>query len=251
MNLGRATGTQSGLLKNPLILALDVDSAEEALAVAKKLEGMLGAIKIGPRLCMRYGADLVAKLAGFAPVFVDNKYLDIPSTMEAAVRASFAAGATLATVHAWAGREALTRLAQVEAELANQRPFQILNVTILTSFLPETLPPGLAGLPIAEHVTALAEMVFSVGLTGLVCSPFEAQALRARAANAFLVTPGIRLAGDAAGDQKRIETPESAMRAGASAIVVGRPILTAPDPRVAAQRILESIDAGLGSRRPS
>ena len=116
------------LLKNnnPLMLALDVDQAEVAVEFAKRLDGKLGAIKIGPRLVLRYGADLISKLATFAPVFVDNKYLDIPNTMEAAVRASFDAGATFTTIHAWAGPEALARLSKVEAELNSKRPFKIL-----------------------------------------------------------------------------------------------------------------------------
>jgi orotidine-5'-phosphate decarboxylase len=231
-------------LRNPLILGLDVDSAEEALKLAHALEGKLGAIKLGPRLNMRYGRELVEKIAKLAPVFVDNKYLDIPNTMEAAIRATFEAGATFATVHAWSGREALERLAQVERELNQQRPFKILVVTILTSFNESTLPPGLEKAPLAQHVTALAELVLTCGLTGLVCSPHEVAALRARSKNAFLVTPGVRLSTDASADQKRVETPEAAIRQGASALVVGRPIVEAKNPVEAAEQILASIHRG-------
>lgn len=234
------------LLKNnnPLMLALDVDDADRAVQLVRRLEGRLGAIKVGPRLILRYGADIVAKLAQSAPVFVDNKYLDIPNTMEAAVRATFDAGATFTTVHAWAGPEALTRLAKVEAELNARRPFKILVVTILTSFNEETLPPGLTREPIGTHVSALADLALRSGLTGIVCSPHEAAALRAKSRDAFLVVPGVRLPTDAAGDQKRVETPEVAIRQGASALVVGRPIYEAADPVAAAENVQQSIRAG-------
>jgi orotidine-5'-phosphate decarboxylase len=231
-------------LINPLMLALDVDSADEALSLSVKLSGKIGAIKIGPRLCVRYGADLIGRLAQTVPVFVDNKYLDIPNTMEAAVRATFDAGASFATVHAWAGSEAMRRLASVEVELNRRRPFKILTVTILTSFSPATLPPGLTSDSIGDHVLKLADLALTIGLTGLVCSPHEVSALRTRAPEAFLVAPGVRLPGDRDGDQKRVETPESTMRMGASAVVVGRPIYESTDPVAATERVLASIANG-------
>lgn len=231
-------------LKNPLIVAVDVDSADACMEIVHKLGNRVGAYKLGPRLIVRYGADLIQKVAKEAPVFVDNKYLDIPSTMEGAVRASFEAGATLTTIHAWAGREALERLAAVERELNERRPFKILTVTILTSFSPETLPPALQNRPILTQVDELAELAFNCGLSGIVCSPQEIEVIRRRSDSAYVVTPGIRLPDDAAGDQKRIETPESAIRSGASAIVVGRPIIAAKDPAAAVERILESVQKG-------
>lgn len=231
-------------LKNPLIIALDVDSAEECFRLSELLGPYAGAFKVGPRLCMRYGSDLVTKLSKQAPVFVDNKYLDIPSTMEAALRATFEAGATLATVHAWAGKEALATLAKTEQELAKKRPFKVLAVTILTSFTEDTLPPTSVKQPIAASVEALAKLTLESGLSGLVCSPHEVQSLRALNKNAFLVTPGVRLPTDDVGDQKRIETPEQAMKKGSSALVVGRPIIAVKDPVEAAERVLASIRLG-------
>lgn len=228
-------------MRNQLMLALDVDSAEGALSLLTSLEGKLGAIKLGPRLTMRYGAEFVTKVAKFGPVFVDNKYLDIPNTMEAAIRATFAAGATFATVHSWAGREALCRLAGVEAELCKIRPFKILVVTILTSFSDQTLPPGMEAKPISDHVAELAGLAMESGLSGLVCSSCEVAELRAKWKNAFLVTPGIRLPTDSPGDQMRIETPGEAIRKGTSAIVVGRPITESVSPVEVVERILESI----------
>jgi orotidine-5'-phosphate decarboxylase len=231
-------------LKNPLIIALDVDTAEECFRLSELLGNHAGAFKVGPRLCMRYGSDLVKKLSQQAPVFVDNKYLDIPSTMDAALRATFEAGATLATIHAWAGKEALAQLAKTEKELSSKKPFKVLAVTILTSFTEETLPPTNLKQPIAKSVESLAQLTLQSGLTGLVCSPHEVELLRAQSKEAFLVTPGVRLATDEAGDQKRIETPDQAMRKGSSALVVGRPIIAAKDPVEAAARVLASIREG-------
>lgn len=234
-------------LRNSLIVALDVDSSDECFRLAELLKDQAGAFKVGPRLCMRYGATLVEKLSKLAPVFVDNKYLDIPSTVDAAIRATFEAGATLATVHAWNGPETLAKLALTEAELNRQRPFKILAVTILTSFTDDTLPAGFARAPvqpIAASVEALAKQVLSQGLTGLVCSPHEVAKLRAQSKTVYLVTPGVRLPDDDKGDQKRIETPEQAIRLGSSGLVVGRPIVAAKDPRTAAERVIASIRQG-------
>lgn len=236
-------------LKNPIIVALDVDTREECLRLARLLEGKVGAVKVGPRLCVRYGADLISELARALPVFVDNKYLDIPNTMESAVRATFEAGASLATVHAWSGVEALRRLAALEQELNAKRPFQILVVTILTSFNSETLPPPLSQFSIAEQVSGLSDLAVGSGLTGLVCSPEEVADLRARHPHAFLVTPGIRLPDyGKTDDQKRVLGPSQALERGASALVVGRPIIEAADPVAAADRILSDIGAYSRSR---
>lgn len=228
-------------LKNPIIAALDVDSLDECLRLADQLNGLVGAIKLGPRLLMRYGGVLVQKISQFTPVFVDNKYLDIPSTMEAAVRATFESGATLATVHAWAGPEALTRLAKLEMELNQTRPFKILAVTVLTSFSQDTLPEVLRGTPIQSQVLDLAKTVVHSGLSGLVCSPKEVGDVRSLAPNAFLVTPGVRLPGGDLGDQKRVETPRSAISKGASAIVMGRPLLSAKNISEEVEKVLKDI----------
>ncbi|MES2964973.1 MAG: orotidine-5'-phosphate decarboxylase [Bdellovibrionota bacterium] len=234
-------GALAGPLAGPLIVALDVDSADECLRLAHLLKGRAHAFKMGPRLCMRYGADLVKQVAALAPVFIDNKYLDIPSTMEAAIRATHEAGATLATVHAWAGPEALRKLSKVEAELASNRPFKILVVTLLTSFSKETLPATVTVKSLEDGVSTLADAALASGLTGIVCSPNEVSNLRAKSKEAFLVTPGVRLDRIVGDDQKRVETPASALSSGASALVVGRPIIEAKDPVEAADRVLASI----------
>jgi orotidine-5'-phosphate decarboxylase len=165
--------------------------------------------------------------------------------MESAVRAAFEAGATLVTVHAWAGPVALKRLAEVEAELRQKRPFQLLVVSILTSFDAESLPHGMVAQPIAKHVEGLVEMAIGCGLTGFVCSAQELPLFKTsgvdRLADRFWVTPGIRMGDESAADQKRVTTPELAMSLGASAIVVARPIVDAPDPVQAADLYLRHL----------
>lgn len=229
------------LLKNPIFVALDVDDVEKAYALAEKLAGKVGGFKVGPRLLIRFGPQVIEKLTKFGPVFVDNKYYDIPSTMVSAVRATFETGATFATIHAQCGSEALKALAELEKELNQQRPFRILAVTVLTSYSAQTVPPNWKPLQFVEHVEALADAVLRSGLSGLVCSPEEASAIRRRHPNSYLVTPGIRLTSDSKDDQARIMTPKAAIAAGASALVIGRPILTAQDPIAVVNEILSTL----------
>lgn len=219
-------------LQSPLMVALDVDSDVEAERLADTLQGVAGCLKLGPRLIHRYGEAFVKKMAARAPVFVDCKFFDIPSTMEAAIRASFDAGASFATIHAMAGATALQRLAAVEAELNQQRPFKILAVTILTSWSDKDFSEIYRKAPILDQVTQLAKEVKQAGLSGLVCSPLELEVLKGQ--GLYLVTPGVRLPDEAADDQTRIMAPSDALKFGASAFVVGRPIVKAADPRAAA-----------------
>jgi len=197
----------------------------------------VGGFKVGPRLALRFGADLITELAQFGPVFLDNKYFDIPSTTEAAVRASFDIGASLVTVHASIGEETLKRLAQLEGELSQQRPFQILAVTVLTSFSQSTLPELYRHTPISEQVLSLARLSQASGIRGLVCSALELPEIRSQFPKSYVVVPGIRLEGDSAGDQKRVIGPKQALSQGASALVIGRPVLESKDPRATAQKI--------------
>lgn len=227
-------------IKSPIFVALDVDDDQQALDIAKQVEPFVGGFKIGPRLCMKYGSKLVGQLAELGHVFVDNKYFDIPNTMEHAVRSTFEAGATFATVHAQAGSEALRRLAQVEKELNQVRPFRLLVVTILTSFDQTGLPGNSSQQPIAEQVDLLSQLAIDSGLSGIVCSPHEVGAIKAKFPSAFAVTPGIRLPDGEAGDQKRTLGPREALQAGATALVVGRPIVAAENPAAAAEIFFEA-----------
>ena len=226
------------LLKNPLILALDVDTKEDAMKILDHVGDLVGGIKLGPRLTYKYGASLVTEFAEIAPVFVDNKYFDIPSTMLAAVRATFEAGATLVTVHALAGAEALVQLKSLEVELNRIRPFKILAVTILTSWEKSSLPENFHSWSVENHVRSLSQLVYLSGIRGLVCSGHELQFVSQK--DFFKVIPGIRLSSDQSAEQKRTMTPKEAIRAGASALVVGRPILKSNEPRATILEILES-----------
>ncbi|CAN5444911.1 orotidine-5'-phosphate decarboxylase [soil metagenome] len=230
-------GRRESTIEPTVFVALDVDEPQEAQAMAESLVGTGLGFKLGPRLMLREGASLVRGIAKHGPVFIDCKHLDIPSTMEAAIRAGFALGAQYSTIHALAGPEAMARLAKVEAELNEERAFRILTVTVLTSFSSETLPYALRGTDIGELALGLAKEAYAAGLKSFVCSPHEAARLRKAMPDAFLVTPGIRPTGSSKADQVRVETPSAAAQAGASALVVGRPILEASDRRLAALAI--------------
>jgi len=228
-------------MTNPIFVAVDLDDDQSALALIKSCRAFVGGFKVGPRLALRYGEPFLKEVARHGNMFIDNKYFDIPTTMHAAVQASFEVGASFCTVHAQAGPEALTMLAELEEALCRTRPFRILAVTVLTSFKPETLPPMVRHLPIAEQTRALAQLALDCGLSGLVCSPEEVEVLRQQFPNAYLVTPGVRLSHEDRGDQKRVSDPMTALRRGASALVVGRPIYDALEPALAAKAYYEEI----------
>jgi len=227
------------VIKNPLIIALDVDLKEKALQLATDLSPYAGAFKLGPRLIHRYGEEIVKKIASYAPVFVDCKFFDIPSTMESSVQAAFDSGASLVTIHALSGAEAMKKISILEQKLNQLRPFKVLCVTILTSWDQQSLPPIIKEEEISRHVVSLADLARKSGLSGLVCSAEELDLLKDK--GHFIVVPGIRI--DSLGDdQKRIMPPELAMKKGASALVVGRPIITAANPKLAAEEFLKRIN---------
>ncbi len=225
-------------LEPKVFVALDLDDPAEAVTIAESLSGIGLGFKLGPRLILREGAALIQKIAKHGAVFVDCKHFDIPSTMEAAIRTAFDAGADYSTIHALSGPKALALMAKVELELNRVRPFRVLTVTVLTSFEKETLPVHLRGHEIDALVEALAKEARNEGLKSFVCSPLEAARLKKVIPDSYLVTPGIRPSGSSRGDQVRIETPASAAKAGARALVVGRPILEARDRREMALQIL-------------
>ena len=226
----------------PIFLALDLDDKNVALDMARAVRPYVGGFKLGPRLCVKYGSHLISELAELGKVFIDNKYFDIPNTMESAIRTTFSAGASFATVHATCGPKALRRLAALERELNGDREFKILAVTVLTSFDSESLPVNWSKDSIARQVEQLAGEVIESGLSGLVCSPHEVESLSCQFPDSFLVTPGIRFPTEDRGDQSRVLGPEEAIKLGASALVVGRPIYEAKDPVVAAKRFCEAVE---------
>ena len=224
--------------RNPLCVALDVDSRERALYLVEELYEIIGAVKLGPRLIHRYGESLVREIAAKIPVFIDCKFFDIPSTMVAAVRASFDAGASFVTVHALAGCEALEQLAKLEQLLNRERPFRILCVTILTSWGQENLPSVIKAQSISQSVFELAELVKKSGLRSIVSSAEELPLVKSM--DLFVVTPGIRFSDQEKDDQKRVMDPAQAIQAGSSLLVVGRPILEA---KIAKETALDFLTA--------
>lgn len=236
----KSSQTHRDFLKNPLILALDSDDRSTVLSYAQTLGAKVGALKVGPRLLFAHGPDFLKELSHYAPLFIDHKFLDIPSTMMASVRMAFESGASMATIHCWAGPKALSDLALLERELSAIRPFKVLAVTVLTSFTDETMPAGLLPQPIDQHVRQLAAQAHKAGIRNFVCSPHEIKSIREVSPDAFIITPGIRLEATQ-DDQSRIATPQQAIGWGASGIVVGRPILQSSNPTALCEQILTSI----------
>jgi orotidine-5'-phosphate decarboxylase len=227
-----------------VIVALDFPSADQALNLAKRLDPKQCRAKVGKELFTRAGPALVEQLQqlGF-DVFLDLKYHDIPNTTAQACRAAAELGVWMVNVHAQGGRRMMEAAREAVDQCAH-RPL-LIAVTILTSLDAEELHEvGLTGTP-EENVLRLARLAESSGLDGVVCSPKEVVALRKTVAEDFcLVTPGVRPAGAAVGDQKRITTPEDAMRMGSSYLVVGRPITQADDPLAALAEINAAIVQG-------
>lgn len=228
-----------------LIVALDAPSAASALALVDRLENSCQWFKVGLELFSAVGPTIVSELTrrGYS-VFLDLKFHDIPNTVAGAVRSTAGLGARMMTVHA-AGGPAMLGAAQAALEGMADAP-QLLAVTVLTSMDAGQLKAIGIDVAPAAQVERLARVGLESGIHGFVCSPEEVSALRALAGpEATLVIPGIRPAGAAVGDQKRIATPAEALREGASYLVVGRPITQAEDPAEAARRILDEMAAGL------
>ena len=228
-----------GVKSDQVILALDVDTAEEALGWAKRFRGRVGTFKVGLQLYLREGGKVLAGLQKLeVPLFLDLKFHDIPHTVGQAVRAVAPWRPRFLTVHATGGKE------MMEAAVSHAFPeTKILGVTLLTSLTPEAVrATGWVG-GVDETVGNLSALARAAGLAGIVCSPHEAKKERgAWGPLAEIVTPGVRPPGSKADDQARSKSPAEAIAAGASRIVVGRPILHAPDP----EGVLDSILAGEG-----
>lgn len=224
-----------------LIVALDVPDAAGAVSLATRLEGTCAWFKVGLELFVAAGPGVLEPLLKRGhSIFLDLKFHDIPNTVAGAVRSAAELGVKLLTVHA-AGGPAMLSAAKSALEGAANPP-ELLAVTMLTSMDQEqTHAIGLDRQP-AQQVELLARMGMAAGLRGFVCSPQEVAALRALTGpSGVLVVPGIRPVGASTGDQKRIATPAEALKAGASYLVVGRPITQAADPAAAALAILKEM----------
>ena len=233
-------------MRNPIIVALDVPTAELALKLAEQVAPAVGAFKIGKELFIAAGPDIVKRVrATGASVFLDLKFHDIPNTVAKAVASAVRLDVQMTTIHASGGGEmmrAAEKSAQDTAKLLGRPAPLVLGVTVLTSSNSETLAETGCEPNVGRQVERLAQLAVKSGLGGLVCSPLEIADLREfLPAEIQLVTPGIRTGAEKADDQKRTLTPREAMAAGASWLVIGRPIYAAADPRAAAEKILASL----------
>lgn len=231
-------------LKDKVLVALDVESKGDALKLADTLRGSVGGFKIGSRLFTAEGPAMVRTLTERGDrVFLDLKFHDIPNTVATAVAAAAALGVWMLNVHA-SGGTAMMRAARDAARdgaaKRNTEPPLVIAVTVLTSMDQAALRETGIVIDLQDQVLRLAELTKEAGLDGVVASPRETHAIRARCGSGFtIVTPGIRGGTAAASkdDQERTMTPSEAINAGASYLVVGRPIIAAADPKAAAALI--------------
>ena len=222
-----------------LIVALDVNSRQEAVEKVKAIGESVGFYKIGLELFTAEGPDVVKAVKDLGKrIFLDLKFHDIPRTVERAVKSGAKLGVDLMTIHSVGGKAMIRAAADAAAEFGANGP-KILAVTVLTSLDQTDLADvGIVGRTPAEQVVAMAKFATENGAHGLVCSPKEVGTLSKMLKEGTLfITPGVRPAGSAVGDQKRVATPTEAVRDGATHLVVGRPILAAPDPVAAAKAI--------------
>ena len=223
-----------------IIVALDFSSAEDALQLSRKLQPHLCRLKVGKELFTAAGPQLIEQLMAMNfEVFLDLKFHDIPNTVANACRAAANLGVWMINVHALGGRK---MLASAREAIPYDSTTQLIAVTLLTSMDQNDITDiGLQGDP-EQIVMRLAKLTKDCGLDGVVCSALEAVNLRQQFGTDFcLVTPGIRPADGQANDQKRITTPQQAMRNGASYLVIGRPITQASDPLLALQETKDEI----------
>jgi orotidine-5'-phosphate decarboxylase len=222
----------------PIAVALDAPDLETAARWATLVTPHVTTVKVGLELYLRYGPDVVASVRGATrvQVFLDLKLHDIPATVAGATRAVARLKPSILTVHATGGQ------AMIRAAVENAGTTKIAAVTVLTSLRDSDLDAlGLAG-PASDAVRRLAVLAVDAGAQALVCSPQEANAVRAEVGpDITLITPGVRPSGSATQDQARVATPEEALEAGADLLVIGRPITGAPDPGAAAAAIAAAL----------
>ena len=222
---------------NPVFVAIDTADLRRAKKLAHAVAPHVGGLKLGLQFFAANGPDGVRKLAETGlPLFIDLKFHDIPNTVSRAVQSVGALAPAVITVHAAGGRAMLTRAKKVAPAGT-----KVVAVTVLTSLSDRDLATIGMRETAAAAVVRLAKLARSCGLDGIVCSPLEVAAVRASWPGAYLVVPGIRPAGSAADDQKRSATPAAALAAGASMLVIGRPITAAGDPATAAATIAASL----------
>ena len=234
-----------------LLVALDVDTPDEARRLTDRLRGIVGGFKIGSRLFTSHGPAFVEELVRQGDrVFLDLKFHDIPNTVAGAVAAATRLGVWMVNVHAAGGLDmmrAARAAADEESAKLNMSPPLVIAVTVLTSMNDAALTGIGVAANAVQQVERLAALAQEAALDGVVASPQEVGIIRSRCGERFaIVTPGIRGADDAKGDQQRTASASGALAAGATHIVVGRPIIASPDPRQSAQRIAAECAAPRG-----
>jgi orotidine-5'-phosphate decarboxylase len=224
---------------NPIIIALDVETAEQARTMVSTIGPAVDTYKVGLELYASAGIGFVSELIGEGKqVFLDLKFYDIGETVKRAVSQVAKHGVKFLTVHA------SDQVMRAAAEGRGSSSLQLLAVTVLTSVEQSDLEKDGTICPLAEVVNLRVKNAVAAGINGIVCSPVEVRSVREIAGpDAVLVTPGVRSAGAAAGDQKRVMTPKDAIAAGADYLVIGRQVTRATDPRAEVARILEEIGA--------
>lgn len=223
---------------NPIIVALDGMTKEEALSLSKKLKGKVWGFKVNDLLA-EHGVKIIYELKEYGGVFADPKLYDIPNTMVNSVRKLVASGADIITVHGSAGREALKAVSQ------EKKGSLICAVTALTSFSDQVLSE-IYSVDAKTLVQKIAHIAVEVGIPGIICSPEELTLVKGSTFTSQLscVVPGVRPVGSSKDDQSRTATPEETMKRGAQFLVIGRPITQAHDPVRASEEIFESLNRG-------
>ena len=226
---------------SPVIVALDFDNERKVLSFVEKLNPKQCRLKVGKEVFTRCGPQLVERLQNYGfDIFLDLKFHDIPSTVASAIAVAADLGVWMVNVHASGGKRMLEAAANTLS--ANQHAPLLVGVTVLTSMDQQDLMDIGVSISTSSQVSHLAALVDSCGLDGVVCSAQETQSLRINHGQNFcLVTPGIRLPGDASEDQRRVVTPEAAISKGSDYLVIGRSITGSDDPA----KTLEKINSNL------
>jgi orotidine-5'-phosphate decarboxylase len=240
--------TPQSAIRNPLVVALDVDSADQALSLVERLRGVAGMFKVGKQLFTAEGPEIAQKIIAMGErVFLDLKFHDIPNTVAMAGVEAARLGVSVFNVHAMGGSKMMRAVNEAVTEATERekiaRPL-ILGVTVLTSHTQDSLKEIGIDRKLEDEVVNLARLCAASGLDGVVASPLEIVPIRSAVEDPgfVILTPGVRPAGASLNDQSRVMTPAEAVRAGANFLVIGRPITAADDPVTAARKILEEIN---------
>ena len=231
-----------------VIVALDYDNKDTAMAFIDKLDPTLCKLKVGKEMFTLFGPEFVKEIIakGF-DVFLDLKFHDIPNTVAKACKAAAELGVWMVNVHASGGLPMMQAAKEAIANSANPST-KLIAVTVLTSMDQEDLKLLGSRYNPLEAVASLAAAAKECGLHGVVCSPLEASTVRKIAGDDFMIiTPGVRPAGAATSDQKRVKTPAEAIKAGATALVIGRPVTGSDNPALAVKTILQQIEEALNN----